>query len=85
MTQMIETVAAVIEAAITRHGVPVEDLEGTLDDARAAILAMREPTEAMTEAGHKGAIFDSHYDQHEYRAAPQTCWQAMIDAALEGK
>ena len=42
--------------------------------ARAAIEAMREPTEAMDE---EGAIFS------DCNAATRT-WQAMIDAALKG-
>jgi len=43
------------------------------DQARAAIAAMREPTEEMIDAwiGAPGAIKGG--------------WQAMVDAALEGK
>lgn len=47
-----------------------------LDDARAAIEAMREPTEAMESAG-----WDS-YDRNDGWSGPQYCWQAMVDAAL---
>jgi len=42
--------------------------------ARAAIEAMREPTEAMLAAGDKKQDFYSGF-----------IWQAMIDAALDGK
>lgn len=45
---MIERVARVIELAIIRHGVPESDIEGTLDDARAAIEAM--PVAELREA-----------------------------------
>jgi hypothetical protein len=42
-------------------------------DARAAIAAMREPTEAMINAGDR--------TDHDVEAA--TVWQAMIDEALK--
>ena len=41
MSEMIERIAGVIEAAIERHGVPLEMMEGTLEDARAVLAAMR--------------------------------------------
>lgn len=43
-----------------------------LQQARAAIRAMREPTEKMVEAGEWPAEDDGAL----------ACWQAMIDAAL---
>lgn len=76
MIEMVERVAEAI--AISGNG-------GTWDDwynedqrefhrkrARAAIEAMREPTESMVEAG-----WNAPGDQ------PQTHWEAMIDAALK--
>ena len=44
----------------------------TLADARAAIAAMREPTEAMCEAGKRGGTV----------GAAAASWRAMVDAAL---
>jgi|AmaraimetFIIA100_FD_contig_41_5707065_length_408_multi_3_in_0_out_0_1 hypothetical protein len=65
MTTMIERVARAIAKS---QG--VEDTwRGYMAETRAAIAAMREPTEAMAHAG----------DQHAGRDA----WQAMIDAALK--
>ncbi len=43
--------------------------------ARAAILAMREPTEAMIEGA-------SSYDDYGHPAICKAHWQAMIDRAL---
>lgn len=48
------------------------------DLARAAIEAMREPTEAM-----ESAFFDAHSDAETFFAEPGDCWRAMIDAALQ--
>lgn len=52
-------------------------------EARAAIEAMREPTDAMCEAG---AIY-YHDNYQEGRAKEQTTaqpiWEAMVDAALK--
>lgn len=53
------------------------------ENARAAILAIREPSEAMVRAGganmdHEGATLP---DELEQRAS--TSWRAMIDAMLE--
>jgi hypothetical protein len=44
--------------------------------ARAAIEAMREPTDAMTEAGDEMADWECNADR---------IWQAMIDQALKGE
>lgn len=46
-------------------------------EARAAIAAMREPTEAMLEAGGEAWIAYTG-DDHEY----EIVWRAMIDFAL---
>lgn len=51
----------------------------SLRHARAAIEAMREPTEEMAEAGADKA---SHCDLPVGAIAMQVGWQAMIDAAL---
>ena len=46
---------------------------GTLEKARAALAAMREPTDQMCHAGA--------YEQHDWKDSSQV-WQAMIDEAL---
>lgn len=77
--EKIEQVArAILSKVPTGYGMTASEAE---DYARAAIEAMREPTEAMIP---KEGVFlwryqDSDADQEEARAA----WQAMIDAALK--
>jgi len=72
MTTMIERVAR----AICQEEVGALDYwETYLPLARAAIAAMREPTERMSAAAYpKGRIL-----------AGKKAWQAMIDAALKGE
>ena len=77
MTEAIERIASVIEAAIERHGVPLELMEGTLDDARAALLALREPTEEMVDSMFKAKEYGMTMGE-----AATAMWQAGIDAAL---
>jgi hypothetical protein len=48
-----------------------------IDCARAALAAMREPTEAMTRAGWAKIEF-LHFEPAEFAEA----WRAVIDAAL---
>lgn len=53
----------------------------SLKKARAAIGAVREPTEAMRDAGvGSGACASSDLQPAE----PETIWTAMIDAAVKG-
>lgn len=61
MSEMVGRVARVLQERLGGSG----DYEGT---ARAAIAAMREPTEAMLDA-------DGGVDAID-------CWHAMVDAAL---
>ncbi len=70
---MVEEVA---EAIWLSRGLKWREAPQTLqelarEEARAAIRAMREPSEAMADAG-----------QREYGHAPSVIWRAMIDAAL---
>ena len=55
------------------------------EEARAAIAAMREPTRAMDDAGHKAAAkaedFGSDTGLHE--TICETVFKAMIDQALK--
>lgn len=89
MTTMIEKVARAIFEACNRQdpvaGFGYADADGgktVLDGAydltaiaRAAITAMREPTDGMDDAA-----YDS--DALENGSSAYGCWQAMIDAAL---
>ena len=72
MDSMVERVAR----AICRHEGDEEDWPCWFGEARAAIEAMREPTEAMVDAfvwyGHGKTIGD----------VARIGWQSMIDAAL---
>lgn len=90
MTNMIERVAQAIfakdpESLFTIHQARVY--------ARAAIAAMREPTDSMYMAGGIVALSvrlaDKDYKPYGTRIigdmAPRAEWQAMIDAALEDK
>ena len=75
---MIELVARALTAQMNSGYAAPNEL------ARAAIAAMREPTDAMVTAGTNSALKYEPDEQQGY-----TCilweWQAMIDAALEEK
>lgn len=71
MTTMIERVARAIYVKVP-YGYGMTGAE-TLEYARAAIEAMREPTEAMRDGGNSLG-----HDE-----APATYYTAMIDTALE--
>ena len=59
------------------------------DEARAAIEAMRTPTDKMIHYGNRARPYredDVDYDGMEYRANTEGTWESMLDAALsEGK
>lgn len=90
---MVEKVARAICRRITRHGYPLvsepelsEMVENSwqephwIEAARAAVTALREPTEAMLNADHKDRIDGANSrPQYEARAA----WESMIDKVLE--
>ena len=77
MTNMIERVA---DAIISQH----DTYHSTfLDSARAAIAAMREPTEAMVDAAVKD--HDNHASHMTSYHCVMEAWRNMIDAALEEK
>ena len=52
------------------------------DDARAAIEAMREPTDAMEAAGDDTFVYYTH-STSLLDGDATVCWRAMIDAALK--
>lgn len=86
MSEMVERVARVIyemEPFISAHGhgvawdaVAVVQKAGFLSKARNVIRAMREPTEAMLEAGDAALIRNND--------TSADAWPAMIDVALTG-
>ena len=94
MSGMVERVRAAIENAAEYSddwipGTDVRDHNITNwdDMARAAIAAMREPTEEMWQIGdahirESGSMGDEGW---EPTLDSTGAWQAMIDAALEGK
>lgn len=86
MTKLEEVARAICEA--DNHAWPEDDYNGRfqrrafLKQARAAIAAMREPTEAMLMAAREyGGAFTSNVKQdcEPYLEA----WQEMVDEALK--
>lgn len=74
MTEMIERVAKAIQSALS-EGTPGRDPDRMERIARAAIEAMRDPTEAMIDKG---------YDHVDYGGTDiEAAWKDMIDAALK--
>ena len=79
MTNMIERVA---DAIMDQH----DTLHSTfLDSARAAIAAMREPTEAMLEAADAVMLHRPVVEKPDRLSTLTLGFNAMIDAALEEK
>lgn len=84
MTDMIERVARVIHVQLEPWDAFGVDRVMWIKVARAAIAAMREPTDEMNDAGA---------DKCDGGCAEESCqfgfmgkiWHAMIDAALEEK
>ncbi|UXN73356.1 hypothetical protein N8D56_21150 [Devosia sp. A8/3-2] len=101
MSEMVERVERAIAVDALRQNPMLEIMDGGLgyyDDydnkaydcveiARAAIVAMRDPTYRMTVAGHS-ALDDTEHTQAKAlgslmgRMAFVDVWQAMVDAAL---
>ena len=71
---MSESMVAQVEKAIAEA--QARGFNGPRTLARAAIAAMREPTQAMVNAGRQVPDDDSPY------ASPWRTWPVMIDAAL---
>lgn len=92
MSVKIEQVARAIELAeeewLRREGDAQDGLQEhntvplRVAVARAAIEAMREPTEAMTLEGF-GALEDDLLEGGEGHEPIQAAWRAMIDEALK--
>lgn len=85
MSDMVEKVARAICAAIP-FGVDQADAAKA---ARAAIEAMREPTEEMKSAAAYGPTSFSYGDENSFEYLSNedagSCWKTMIDAALSPK
>ena len=77
MTDLERVARAINEAANKRYNAYMISRDEALELARAALLAIREPSERMVHAG------DKQIDQG-YRDGG-TIWTAMIDAILESK
>ena len=83
MSEMVERVArAIYGGPIPWEAIDPASQKILLRDARAAIEAMREPTEAMSEVGR--IIVGPTYEAKSLLRAREAdiCWRAMIDAAL---
>lgn len=78
---MVDTIAAFFEDSLARHGVQFADMEGTLDDATAALRAMETPTEAMVEAAREESSFVG-LDHAAIDAETMGVYTAMIRAAV---
>jgi hypothetical protein len=74
MSEMIERVAAALKQRARLHQITILVEADAMDLAKAAIEAMREPTEAM-----KLAPPDVNFGPEDAAFA----WKQMIDAALE--
>lgn len=79
MSEMIERVKNAVLAVLPYGG--YEDVELSRRISRAAIAAMRKPTEAMLSAGID-AIDDGQTQGVRFMAS--AAYDAMIDAAVEG-
>ena len=73
MSTMVERVAQALQQEM--GAAPLDETAASFALARAAIAAMREPTEEMLNAGHEARA----------KATVNGIWHAMIDAALEEK
>jgi hypothetical protein len=87
MSEMVERVAIAIAGGLNAWAEMWEESlrEEYRIDARAAIEAMREPTDAMLERGSVGLYDCAAHDGHGgvETSPPLPVWQNMIDAALK--
>lgn len=87
-SEMIERVARGIEVEMARltdgaiiAGQPLS--AATISLAKAAILVLREPTEAMITAGRERLVGDSTFGYRLERDDLDYIYEAMIDAAVK--
>jgi hypothetical protein len=87
-SEMVERVARAIAADWGLNWeAPSLDRDAVMSAARAAIEAMRDPTNRMVGASWNAVIVDGDAPKGAL-SRKNICrarWQAMIDAALEGK
>lgn len=79
MSEMVERVAKVLQESCARDGMHIDVARHM---ARAAIEAMREPTEAMLTVG-EDVIFDEQHEYGDELLKLPPAWQVMIDEALK--
>ncbi|MEE8607237.1 MAG: hypothetical protein V3S55_06525 [Nitrospiraceae bacterium] len=95
MTDMREKVAQAIAQADEQNGGPPYELrvknkhsrEMLFDEAKAAIEAYRDPTDAMLRAAHEAVRYEESLsgDWRDWAGSNTKRHQAMADAALEGE
>lgn len=82
MSEMVERVARALMAVTSTHDCGDLKLKHHYEMARAAMEAMREPTEEMmVDAEVKAPALACFYEKE--RSPSYLAWQAMIDAALK--
>lgn len=85
MSEMVERVARIIGDHYDGHADPVEtpnNWTSAMQAARAAVEAMREPTEAQLDRFVSRALCVSVSGQGGWSKYARDQWQTMIDAAL---
>lgn len=89
MSEMVERVARALDPEAFGHDFPVMAAKHyevrrsiSMKRARAAIEAMREPTEAMVKAVYDQAD-PGFCDEPGESTSPRDAWQQMIDEALK--
>lgn len=93
MNEMIERVARAIDPVAFDPSIEDENYPGEIEDnrtaalsrARAAIEAMREPTEGMQKAGFRVNVWENPKSINVGRVTipADKPWRAMIDEALK--
>ena len=90
MSEMVERVARVVHQSFNDKNIGILGTFEMLSDgdravllhvARAAIAAMREPSERMTAAPGKSGVRAGDYEMSAYEA--EQAWKYMIDEALK--
>ncbi|NBN62070.1 hypothetical protein [Pannonibacter tanglangensis] len=83
---MVKRVATALYQARNGTGQPFMgvtlDWPNYLAEARAAITAMREPTEDMIDAFHRAAHLRVEWGEDPMVENPENAYRAMIDTAL---